>query len=248
MNERTPKFSIIMPAYNAEQTIGRAVASVLAQTESNFELIIINDGSTDKTDKIINKFLLEDARIIYLKSEINHGVYYGRNLGIKKARGRYIAFLDSDDYWLSNKLELQNELLQAGYSVVYSAYYRELPSKKLITVQVPTSTDFSALLKGNCIANSTGVYDSHAVGKVYQKNIGHEDFLMWLDILRITNSAKGINTPLAHYTASSQSLSSNPLRGAKWTWLILRREINLPFHKATLNFLSYAISAVKKRL
>lgn len=117
---KVPTVSIIIPTYNRAHLIERAIESVLHQTYQDFELIIIDDGSTDNTDDIINKFQKKDDRIIYLKHDRNKGGSAARNTGIKASRGEYIAFLDSDDEWLPEKLEKQMDFFESNnYGFIY---------------------------------------------------------------------------------------------------------------------------------
>ncbi|MBO3023694.1 glycosyltransferase family 2 protein, partial [Providencia rettgeri] len=115
------KVAIIMPAHNAERTIKKSIESILNQTFPDFILYIINDASTDNTKSIILNF--SDPRIVYLENEYNMGVASSRNKGIKLSNSQYIAFLDSDDLWLPEKLQKQITYLEDGWNVVNSNYY-----------------------------------------------------------------------------------------------------------------------------
>ncbi len=235
-----------MPAYNGAATIGRAIDSVLAQTDPGFELIVIDDGSRDATRERVDQFVQRDDRIRLLVLERNGGVARARNAGIDAARGRYLAFLDADDYWLTTKLARQREAFAAGASVVCSAYFREGASgRRLVTP--PAQFDFAHLLRGNCIGNLTGAYDREVLGTFRQESIGHEDYLMWLEVLQRSGSAVAIQEPLAVYSDGGASLSSSLPRSARWTWRIYRRHLGLSWPASSRCFASYLLGAVRKR-
>ncbi|MCU8055572.1 glycosyltransferase [Shewanella sp. SM34] len=239
--------SIIMPSYNSGKTISDAIQSVLSQTYSDWELIIIDDFSTDLTLSIINSFC--DSRIKVISMESNSGSpVKPRNCGILQAAGDYISFLDSDDIWFPNKLEIQlSEMQSKGYFVSHSSYNRvDVDGLLLKSVYTPTFVDFNKLLHGNCIGNLTGIYNSNVLGKFYQKDIGHEDYLMWLQILSKSPSL-GISQPLAAYRVVDSSVSSNKLKAMMWHYNILKHEMNLASFKVCLLMVSYLFKAVVKR-
>lgn len=239
--------SIIMPAFNAEKTIKESIDSILNQTITDFKIYIIDDNSTDTTSKIIHSF--NDQRIIYIYNDINQGVSKSRNIGIKKCKGKYIAFLDSDDLWFPNKLEKQIELLEDGWRVVCSNYITftkngDGNSKKRLA---PEIIFYKKLLYSNFIGNLTGIYNSNILGKFYQKEKGHEDYIMWLEIIKVARTAYCIQEPLAKYRISEKSLSGNKIKAMQWQWSIYRDELNLSFIKSSYYFINYIYNALKKR-
>jgi glycosyltransferase involved in cell wall biosynthesis len=240
-------FSVIMPAYNGAATIGRAIDSVLMQTDSDWELVVVDDGSRDATRTIVNALAESDSRIRLLVQPRNGGVASARNAGIDAATGRYIAFLDADDYWLPAKLARQRQAFLAGASVVFGSYFRDGANGRK---QVPAlaRVDFRRLLRGNCIGNLTGTYDSAQLGRFHQQPIGHEDYLMWLEVVRKAGKAVGLAEPLAVYSEGGVSLSSNLMRSARWTWAIQRHHLKLPLPLALACFGHYLIGAVGKRV
>lgn len=242
-----PGFSVVMPAYNAAATIERAVRSVTGQTDPDFELIVIDDGSRDATTTVVQQLADRDPRIRLIALAVNGGVAAARNVGIDAARGRYLAFLDADDYWLPDKLRMQRDAFGHGAAVVFAAYYRENGTGRKV-VGVPERIAFKQLLRGNCIGNLTGAYDCRVLGKFHQQRIGHEDYLMWLETLRQGGAATGIQTPLAVYSDGTTSLSSNLLRSAMWTWRIYRQHLGLPMPTSLRCFLAYLHGAVSKRI
>ncbi|MCZ8630996.1 glycosyltransferase family 2 protein [Escherichia albertii] len=239
--------SIIMPAYNAEATIRSSIDSVIGQTFSDFKLYIINDASTDRTEKIVKEY--EDSRIIYIKNEYNIGVAESRNKGIEICNGKYIAFIDSDDLWESNKLELQCAYLNSGMDIVCSNYvtFSENPmcvKSKRVSPQYITYND---MLKSNFIGNLTGVYNSSKLGKVYQKKVGHEDYVMWLELINRTNYCYCIQDYLAKYRESNKSLSGNKFRAILWQWMVYRKELGMGLINAIYYFSNYIYNGVLKR-
>lgn len=239
------KVSIIIPCYRCGDTLLRAVDSALKQTYKDIEILVIDDKCPDNSIEKISHLLTECSIFRLVRHKENLGVAQARNSGIKAAKGRYIAFLDSDDYWLPNKLEEQMKLLEQGKRVVYSSYYREKNGRRKL-VKVSGSINFSTLLKGNVIGNLTGIYDAEFVGKVLQKTIGHEDYLMWLEIVRKAGRAYAVDKALAVYTVTENSLSSNKWKALLWQWNIYRRELQLSLSKSLYLFFSYITKAILK--
>ncbi|MEQ5679554.1 glycosyltransferase family 2 protein [Providencia rettgeri] len=238
--------SIIMPCYNAEKYISESINSVLAQTYTKFELIIIDDSSTDKSINIISEY--QDNRIKLIKSNLNQGVATSRNKGIMAAKGQYISFLDSDDLWEPSKLEKQITLLESGWDLVcsnYSAFKSDGKTKLRISPRVITYED---LLRSCFIGNLTGIYCAKKLGKFFQKSTGAEDYLMWLAILKSAQKAYCIQESLAKYRISNTSLSSNKFKAIKWQWSIYRNELKLSTPKSLYYFSHYLLNALKKRI
>ncbi len=243
-----PHFSVIMPAYNCKATVAVAIDSVLGQTYSDFELIAIDDCSSDESARILESYAAKDRRVKVMVSDRNQGVALARNLGISAAKGRYITFLDSDDLWLPEKLEMQYREFCQGASVVFSSYIRFFSDGREKEIVAPSRATYKSLLKGNCIGNLTGAYDSQVLGKFYQEPVGHEDYLMWLRILSTGVVACGIRRPLARYRVGDSSLSGNKTRAARWTWMIYRQKLGLSFPIAAYYFWCYASASLLKRM
>ena len=244
-----PQVSIIMPCHNGEKFIRESIESVISQTFKDWELLVIDDNSTDTSVDLIDSFIKNDTRIKLLRNEKSTGFpATPRNLGIKQAQGRYIAFLDCDDVWLSNKLDNQIKLFDERTSVVYS-YYKKMDENGSISdsiVKSPSEIAFKGLLNGNCIGNLTGIYDAEKIGKIYQKEIHHEDYVMWLEILKNGNIAKNTNTVEAIYRESKKSTSGNKLKAFSWTWNIYRSELRLSFLESVFHFCIYAFKGMLK--
>lgn len=241
--------SIIMPCHNGEKYLKESIVSVLQQTYNNWELLIINDNSSDSSEKIIKEFQTKDNRIHCLVNDNPVGMPSApRNVGIENAKGRFIAFLDCDDKWLPTKLEKQITAYDENTAVVFS-YYRKMDENGVESNSVIASPDivnYKKLLNGNCIGNLTGMYDTSKVGKIFQKNIHHEDYLMWLEILRKGFIAKNTKTVEAVYREQKKSTSGNKLKAFTWTWNIYKKELNLPVFTSLFHFCIYAIKAVSK--
>lgn len=239
-------FSIIIPAFKCKRTILNCVNSVLSQDYKNFEILVIDDGCPEKSFEALSN--VQDNRVTIIHSCKNMGVAFARNKGIKQARGQYIAFLDADDFWHnSRKLSKQKEFLDDGSKVVFSEYYRMLDGKIIKHVKTPKSVNFKKLLKGNVIGNLTGCYDASIIGKFYQEKIGHEDYLMWLNIIRKADVAQSIQEPLATYSVSKSSLSSNKLNTAFWQWKIYREKLYYGLFKSFFLLCFYVFNASLKR-
>lgn len=241
-------FSVIMPVYNAEKTLRQAVQSVLNQSLPDFELIAVNDASTDTSLAILEEYAAKDNRIKVYSFEKNAGVAVARNKAIEQAQYRYICFLDSDDLWLPQKLQQQHLAFEQGKAVLFSSYIRFDEKGKENTVMAPLSVSYQQLLFGNCIGNLTGAYDAEKLGKFFQKNIGHEDYLMWLQIVQKAGKAYGIAEPLARYRVAEGSLSANKIKAAQWMWAIYRKELGLGVCKSSYLFCFYIKNALQKRL
>lgn len=247
-----PLVSIITPCYNAASFISQAIESVLAQSFENWEMIIVDDCSCDDSLSIIQKYAGEDMRIRYFQTNKPSGSpALPRNMGIKEARGRYIAFLDSDDIWLPNKLDEQLKIFgKSGAAIVFSNYEKvglngERCGRKIMA---PREADYRLLLKGNCIGCLTAIYDTALTGKTYFKEIRHEDYAYWLFILKRGYKAQNTNTVTALYRIDRHSVSSNKLRAMCWQWNILRNELSLPLCRTVYYFIHYAVRAFAKAM
>jgi len=245
-----PKISIIMPCHNGDKYIREAIESVIAQTFTDWELLVINDNSSDTSVSIISEFTERDSRIKLLNLAESNGMPSApRNMGITEAQGQYIAFLDCDDKWLPSKLENQLKLFEDNNCVVAFSYYKKMDENGNIhdsVIYSPANVKYNKLLNGNCIGNLTGMYDSAKVGKIYQKSVHHEDYLMWLEILKSGLVAKNTNTVEAVYRESKKSTSGNKLAAFVWTWQIYRSELKLNIFSAFFHFITYAFKAVIK--
>lgn len=244
--------SIITPSYNSSKYIEETIRSVQSQTFKEWEMIIVDDCSTDNTIDIVEQFILSDNRIKLFENNTNLGAAETRNLAIKKSKGRYIAFLDSDDVWLPNKLEKQLLFIEENnLSFTYSAYYKidEEGNKKGVFYP-PKEITFENLLKTCSIGCLTAIYDTNKLGKVYMPNIRkRQDYALWLIIFRKIQKTKGIvDQPLAYYRVRRGSISSNKFKAAIYHYKVLRNYGSINFIKSIYYFVFYLIKGVAKSL
>lgn len=227
--ERSHLISVILPVYNGEKTIEEAVNSVLSQTYDKFELIIINDGSTDGTKDILKRLADKDSRIIVITNEKNIGVLKTRLKGVRASAGKWIAFIDSDDFWRKDKLarqvRLQNE---TGCDLIYSGsgYQRFDGSTVSWELHVPAEITYKKLLKQNLITNCSVVIRKDLFLKytpISEDNRDiHEDYACWLLLLKEGYKAFGIDEPLVTYRLSRKSMTGNKLHSAVLNWYTYR--------------------------
>ena len=238
-----------MPVHNAEATMRRSIDSVLAQTHTDWELLLVDDGSTDGSPAIVADYARRDPRIRPLR-QANAGVAAARNAGIAMATGDYVAFLDSDDWWDPRKLSLQLAAMRAqGAQVSYAAYQRVAEDGRALSlVSPPAAVEYRDMLASNFIGNLTGMYDRR-LGDLRFSRIGHEDYVFWLECVRRAGRAVRVPgpAPLAFYLVRGGSVSSNKLRAAKWQWRIYRDVAGLSRMHAGLRMLQYLAHAVRKR-
>ncbi len=248
----TPRFSVIMPTHNVALFVNSAISSVLAQDERDWELLIVDDGSQDMTKTIIEQFTVRDSRIRATFLDGNYGAAVARNTAIASARGRYIAFIDSDDFWFPEKLTRQRRLLEeTGAPLVYSGYQKVDASGQLDgrTVKVPERIDYRGLLKATVIATVTAVYDRERVGVVLMPDIlKRQDYALWLKILREGGYARGLPEALAALRKRPGSVSSNKLSTVQYTWRVYRECENLGRVASAYNFAHYALRAFGKSM
>lgn len=242
-----PIVSVVMPAYRCEDTIGQAIESVLCQ-EVPLELIVINDCSPDKLDEVMDVYQ-EDERIIYVKNSENLGVAASRNRGIEIARGSYIAFLDSDDWWLPGKLEKQLKKLQEEKTVLCSTgrQLRTFDGKDTGRyVPVKEQVTYRDLLSHNSISCSSVLVKKSVIEEFpMEHDECHEDYITWLQILRKYGCASGIDEPFLQYRMSADSKSGNKLKSARMTFQVYRH-MGYGWLVSCLYFISYAFHGMKK--
>lgn len=248
MNSNT-KISIIMPINNVEKFVSKSIQSVLNQTHKNFELIIINDYSTDKSLDLVKKFI--DNRILILNNSSNLGVARSRNIGLENASGEFISFLDGDDVWKKNKLEKQLAIMKENnYHFTFTNFEVINAQDKILDSngKIPKFLTYKKLLRGNSIGCLTVMVDAKYKHHINFKQIGHEDYLAWLNLIKITKKAHGINEKLAFYRIHKNSLSSNKIISAKWTYNIYKNELKLGYFLSIYYFCVYAIKSMIKSI
>lgn len=236
-----------MAAYNDEAYIALAIASVRAQTRPDWELIVSDDGSSDRTKSIVRELMALDPRIQLLEAGKNRGPAQARNVAINEARGRYIAFLDSDDLWKPHKLERQLAFMEEqDVAFSFSSYDRLNEQGRIINTHlVSKSVTYADLLKTCVIGCLTAVYDSDKLGKMYMPDIRkRQDFGLWLRILKKVESAHPVPESLAQYRVRKVSVSSNKRVAAKFTWAVYRDVEGLGLMASSYYFANYALNGL----
>ena len=239
--------SVVIPTYNSSAYIMHALESALNQTYDNLEVIVADDASTDDTCAIVRK--LEDPRVKLIERTENEGGAVARNTAIRAATGRYIAFLDSDDYWMPNKLSVQiGQMLdkQANFSCTN---YIIKTQKDEVLFEVPELIDYNRLLRSNIIGTSTAVYDTALIGKVFMPALPlAEDFATWLNIVRQCDYALGIRGALSYRIRRPASLSSQIVRMRYYTYKVYRDTQGLSLVKSLNLLFRDFINSLWKRL
>ena len=229
----TDLVSIITPAFRAASFIGETIKSVIAQTYPNWEMIIAEDCSPDHTREVIRQWALVEPRVKLVAMECNGGPALARNAALEFAEGRWIAFLDSDDLWLSDKLERVIKHAQAHKAALVFTGFRRIAVDGSATghyVSVPRTLSYHQLLGNTAIATSTVLLDRNVVGEVRMKKTYYDDFDCWLQILKRGHLAFGLDEDLMRYRVMNQSVSRNKWRSALHTWRAYREleKLNLP--------------------
>lgn len=241
--------SIITPSYNSALFISTAITSVLKQSYVNWELIVVDDSSTDESPEMIKKYAAQDVRIKYVRQPKNVGVAAARNAGLKLAKGNFVAFLDSDDVWDEFKLEKQVNFMVTNHYHFTCCAYRKINKEGVVVfpkVSVPVQITYNMLLKHNEIGCLTAMYNVDEIGKHYFPEVGHEDFATWLKILKAGHHCYGLDEVLASYRVHSNTVSSNKFKAASYTWHILRNEEQFSLIKSAYYFTNYMFNALSK--
>lgn len=250
VNGDHPIVSVVMPAYNMERYIHQAIASVAAQTMTRWELIIIDDCSTDATRSIIRSWENKDKRIKVFCNEVNSGVSRTRNRGIELSTGDYIAFLDSDDLWQPEKLERQLERLsKEGAQIGYCSYsiIDESGSKVRADYIVPEHVCFEDLLKENSIQCSSMLIQSDLLKEIrFTREFYHEDYVLGLQLLQKGCQAAGCTEVLSNWRYIENSRSFNKWKAAQNRWKIYRDFLHLPLGKSMYVFAHYVFGGLRK--
>ncbi|EGQ8807488.1 glycosyltransferase family 2 protein [Vibrio parahaemolyticus] len=239
--------SVIMPTYNSAGTVVESIQSVLSQTYKNWELIIVDDRSTDNTWQVIQTYADKYDNIRIYQNKENLGAGASRNFAIKKARGRFIAFLDSDDLWTEDKLAEQIPfMLKNNYPLTYTHYRRFNSEEELSVVTAPEYTTYKKLMYSNVIGCLTAVYDTRALGKRYMPLIRkRQDMGLWLDILKDTPKAYCLPKALAKYRMDS-GMTANKFSVLSYQWKFYRDVVGLSLPRSLFTFSVYAVKGTMK--
>lgn len=243
-----PMVSIIIPAYNAENTIEAVIRSVQSQTVSAWEICVIDDCSQDDTAKMVEEMAEKDGRIHLICSEQNGGPAVARNKGIQVAMGQYIALLDADDEWTPDYLKTHIQNIEDNDAdISYSGYqYVDLQKRKVGKPYiVPQTATYKDLLKENYCTPSAMVLRKEALqGHRFNPDYAHEDYVLCLAMLRDGKTARGIPAPLVSIQKGGRN--ANKLKAAVNRWRVYRKSEQLPLHKAFYYMMQYALAACRK--
>lgn len=225
---RNKKISVIIPTYNAQETVARAIESVLNQTYDDYEIIVIDDASSDGTCAVVSAFLNEHKCIKLLKNTGNKGVAYSRNKGIQESGAEWIAFLDADDYWEKDKLALQikeSEKHPDCKLFFTGSQFTDIDGNMSdFILQIPGQVTYNELLYQNVISCSSVLIKKEVLEEfpMEEDNSIHEDYYTWLRWLKKGNYAVGINRPLLIYQVDKSSKSGNKIAAAKMNYRTYR--------------------------
>lgn len=253
MKEVNDLVSIVVPVYNAERFIDETIQTVLNQTYTNWELILIDDKSTDDSVKLIMPYL-KDKRISLLKNKVNSGAAISRNKGVDATKGRYIAFLDADDLWHPEKLGRQVAFMQrqnCAFSFTGYEFADENGKPNGKKVYVPETITYKQALKNTTISTITVMFNVNKITKnaIHMPNLRRgQDTATWWRILRTVSGAHGINEQLSYYRRSIGSLSGNKLIALKRTWHLYRRQENMNILLSVFYFCNYLFNALLRRV
>lgn len=246
-----PVVSIVMPSFNSSAFIADAIESVISQSFSDWELLVVDDASKDGTADLVKERFFCEPRVVVHQLGSNQGAAYARNVAIEAARGRFIAFLDSDDFWHSNKLAVQIPLLESCDACFAFSGYNLLVGEDFTRtrpVPVPERLVYRDLLRSQPVGCLTAVYDTQKTGKVYMPDIRmRQDWGLWLRLLRPGGWALGVQQNLATLRLHQGSLSSNKLRATFFNYKLLRGEGQLGPLRAAWGVGAHALGAVFRR-
>ncbi|MGX7348645.1 glycosyltransferase family 2 protein [Dolosicoccus paucivorans] len=248
-----PLISVITPVYNAQEFIQETIESVQNQTFQQWEMILVNDQTPDNSVALIEELMQNDPRLKLIHLPENGGAAVARNAGLDEARGRYVAFIDSDDVWHPQKLEKQLEFMQENqYDFTYTnfALMTEEGDIRKDRVNLPLELGYYDLLKNTSIACSTVMIDRQKVGPFQMPLVRKgQDTATWLMLMRERGvKAYGLNEVLNYYRQVQGSISSNKFGALKRTWYLYHHLEGLPFLKASYYFLHYVVNAILRRI
>lgn len=219
--------SIITPTYNCSRFIAETIESVLSQTYKNWEMIIVDDCSTDNTRNVVQQYSEKDDRIKFHCLKKNSGAAVARTYAMNIAKGNYMAFLDSDDVWLPNKLELQLDVMkekQWNFTCTDYMHIDENGNNLNKVIKSIKKTNYNRLLLDCPVGNSTVMYSVDAMGKFKVPNIRkRNDDALWLQMLKKEKYIHGVNRVLTKYRIRSNSISSNKFELIKYHWILYRK-------------------------
>lgn len=246
--EKEPLVSIVTPLYNSEKFIKETIESVLSQTYTNWEMLIVNDCSKDNGASIVEKYSKKDKRIKLFNNKKNMGVSFTRNKAINLSQGKYIAFLDSDDLWHKEKLKKQIKMMEEkNISLSYTAYTKMNEDGSLRgKIEVPEKVNYKKLLKGNIMGCLTVIARKDILKDSYFRQTKQEDYILWLELLKKVEFSYGIQESLAFYRVLENSRSSNKIDLVNFNWRIYREVEKLSLVESIYYFVIYLVKGIKR--
>lgn len=244
------KVSIITPTYNCARFIGETIESVINQTYQDWEMIIVDDCSSDNTEEIVKKYSKDDNRIKYVKLEQNSGAAMARNKAMELATGKYMAFLDSDDIWTKDKLDKQIKFMEKNnYNITCTKYEQidEIGQSLNKFIKVKNKVDYNGVLLTCPVGNSTVMYNVETLGKFEVPNIRkRNDDALWLQMLKKEKYIYGMNDILMKYRIRSNSISSNKVDLVKYHWYLYREIEKLSILRSTFHICCWGVIKLLK--
>lgn len=242
--------SVIIPVYNVSKYIAHTIESILKQSYKDVEILLIDDCSTDNSAEVIKKYTSVHLNVVYLKLEMNQGAAVARNKALNMAKGRYVAFLDSDDAWCDGKLEKQLAFMNEKDAAISCTAMDTIDacSKSLGSIrEVREKIDYNFLLHNTMIATSTVIVDRNKTGN-FQMPLrrGGQDYATWLMLMRNGTICYGLNEVLSHYRVLSDSLSSNKWKSIKQVWQIQTQDEGISKISAIINVCCFIANAFVK--
>ena len=248
----TDLVSVVIPVHNAEKFIADTVASVKSQSYENWEIILVDDSSSDNSYAVMQE-LAREERIRIFKNDQESGAAGARNCGVEKARGRFLCFLDADDIWFPEKLEVQVKFMHDKCCAFSFTGYEFATSDgvgvaKIVTV--PPAITYRQALKNTTIFTSTVMFDMTKVTRelIHMPNVPSEDSATWWQVLKSGIVGRGIRQPMTLYRRSEGTLSSNKLLAIKRVWNLYRNVEHLNIFYSIYCFCFYALHAVMRRM
>lgn len=254
MENNKELISIITPVYNCEKLLPKTIESVLNQTYSNWEMLLVDDCTPDSSADLIKEYIKKDSRIKYFKLDKNSGAAIARNVALKESKGRFIAYLDADDLWRPEKLEKQVKyMLENNYAFTCTDYEKINEDGKSLNkiIKIPERVNYSLYLRNTIIQTVGVMVDTKITGKdvLVMPNIRRrQDAATWCQLLKAGYDCYEVPENLSYYRVVSNSLSSNKFKAVKGTWFLYRKIEKLSLFKASFCFVGYAVNAVKKRI
>ena len=238
--ESQPLVSVIMPSFNAEKYVSESIESVVNQTYTNWELLITDDCSTDRTPPLCNLLVQTRPRIDFVVAKKHSGIAGTRNQCLARAKGRFVAFFDNDDLWIARKAEKQvSFMLENGHAFVYSAYelMNEDGTSKGKTIKTAGVISYNKYLRNTIIGSGTIMLDTQQTGSLHMPdNATSDDMALWCKILKDGHSAHPIKEVLMKYRVRNNSASANKWKAAKDVWRVYRQQEKLSFFRASACF------------